>query len=78
MALENGDDNMAEILIRGGADVNSCTFSGTSPLHVTAQAGNSKMVQKLIEKGSWIHARTVDSESAKDLTTNEEVRMLKV
>ena len=73
MALENQQYDLASFLITKGADPNVASFSGICPLHLAAQAGNTALVRELIKKGANIYAKTSDSETAKELASNDEV-----
>jgi len=62
-AAENGDLQMAEVLLEAGAWVNAAT-GGTSgvglftPLHVAAEVGDGAMVRLLLEAGADVSAGT--------------------
>jgi len=45
-------------LLEGGADINSLTDRGLTPLHVAAEVGHDAVVRILLEAGSNIEART--------------------
>lgn len=76
MALESKQYDLALLLIKSGADPNLGAFSGTCPLHLAAQAGHVTLVEELIAKNADIYAKTSDSETAKDLASNDEVLKL--
>ena len=73
MALENQQYELARFLIKNGADPSLGAFSGTCPLHLAAQAGHVMLVKELIAENACIYAKTSDSETAKDLASNDEV-----
>lgn len=73
MALENKNDQIADLLMNKGADINIGTFGGTTPLHIAAQDGNLSLVKTFISKGAYLHAKNADSESAKDVASSDEV-----
>ena len=47
-----GDLDMADLLIRAGADVNATTDLGVMPLALACQTGDAAMVQKLLTAGA--------------------------
>lgn len=51
-ACNHSHYNVAQILIKGGADVNAKAFEDITPLHDAALVGNLKLVKLLIEKGA--------------------------
>lgn len=56
-ACNHSHYNVAQILIKGGADVNAKAFEDTTPLHDAAIVGNLKLVKLLIEKGADLIAK---------------------
>jgi uncharacterized protein len=53
-ALKAGDDQKAEELIRGGADVNQQDEQGWTPLNFAVGKGNLSLVKLLVESGADI------------------------
>ena len=54
LAVKNGKQDIAELLIRNGADVHKSDLDSetTSPLHTAAQYGNLGMVELLVRQGA--------------------------
>ncbi|MBI4522092.1 MAG: ankyrin repeat domain-containing protein [Gemmatimonadetes bacterium] len=58
-AAENGDVEMANMLIYAGANLEAVTRMGEyTPLHVASEAGNAGIVKALLEAGADVHAST--------------------
>ncbi|MFH1448082.1 MAG: ankyrin repeat domain-containing protein, partial [Candidatus Micrarchaeota archaeon] len=51
-AASKGIENIARMLIRKGADVNTKSADGLTPLHDAAYNGHTGAVKLLIEKGA--------------------------
>lgn len=51
-AVERGDDVVADLLIKGGADVNALNRFGVMPLAPACENGDAAMVQRLIKAGA--------------------------
>lgn len=51
-ASRNNHLSICELLLRSGADVNSITKSGVTPLHRAAYKGNTEIVQLLLRRGA--------------------------
>jgi len=60
IASHYGNQNIANLLIQKGADVNYSAKHNISPLHVAAKWGKTNMVSLLLEKGGNIEAKTRD------------------
>jgi hypothetical protein len=57
VAIKKGYDDIAELLILNGADVNKSDIDGdtTTPLHTAAQGGHLEIVKLLVQKGAGLH-----------------------
>ncbi len=66
LALHMKDQAKARSLIEGGADVNKRTRYGTTPLHMTADAGFKEIARLLIDKGAEVNAKAGGSETPLD------------
>ena len=64
-ALE-GKDEIAELLIEAGADVDTKNFDGATPLHAAAFMGQLEVVQLLLENGADVAAKTMNGETPLD------------
>jgi ankyrin repeat protein len=51
-AIETGNNNIAEFIIRQGADLNLKDEDNDSPLHYAASLGNLDIIKMLIERGA--------------------------
>lgn len=58
LALVNGRDEMAQVLIERGADVNKPRVEGIRPLHDMAKIGNTEWCRKLLEAGADLSQTT--------------------
>jgi len=57
LAATMGHEDMVELLIERGADVNGRDASGSTPLHHAAAGGNKAVVELLLAKGADVNAR---------------------
>ncbi|XP_016838885.2 ankyrin-2 isoform X2 [Nasonia vitripennis] len=60
IAAHYGNEDIARLLIKRGADVNYLAKHNISPLHVAAKWGKNNMVKILLESGAVIDAKTRD------------------
>lgn len=59
VAASKGHVGMAEVLIKGGADVNAqVSRNHYTPLHTAVRDGHKEMAELLIEKGAEVNAKT--------------------
>ncbi len=56
MAAARGHPDMVELLVTHGADVNTQTRAGNTPLHKTASHGQPAAAERLIALGADINA----------------------
>lgn len=72
---------IAEILIKKGADVNAKQMSGVTPLHSAAHNGQTKLAKLLIENGADVNAKMEDGKTpllmAEEINNNETIELLK-
>lgn len=59
-----GHDNVTELLIQSGADLNIAKYRGNTALMWAAQKGSEKIIQMLIEKGANMNAVDENGNSA--------------
>lgn len=64
-----GDENMVQLLLHYGADVNAANDKGYTPLISAAKEGNSSMVKLLLRYRADIHRRNNGGSSALHLAT---------
>src|SRR6185503_11045862 len=57
-AVKKGDVAAVRSLLREGADPNSASGDGLTPLHVAAQEGNTQIARMLINAKASVGART--------------------
>ena len=60
LATEEGKDNVAQLLIARGANVNYNDSTGSTPLMRAAHSCNTATVQLLVDKGADVNARWKD------------------
>lgn len=63
-AVTAGDMEMAEALIRAGADVKTANRYGVAPLYLACVNGNAAMIEKLLEAGADANATAPEGETA--------------
>ncbi|KAK3616177.1 hypothetical protein LTR56_026125 [Elasticomyces elasticus] len=78
LALEFGHDEVARMLISGGAKLEETDSRGWRPLHMAAWSCRSDLVELLVMKGVSVEAKTIDGHTpltlgfrAHGLTTDE-------
>lgn len=52
-----GNVEVAEVLLRHGADVNGLSFLSDTPLHIAAMNGHLRLMQVLIDHGADVNSR---------------------
>jgi ankyrin repeat protein len=57
-AMSDCSDNILELLISQGLDINAADSDGSTPLHYAAQRCNVDAIKCLVKNGADIHART--------------------
>jgi len=62
-----GQDQMAELLIQHGANVNSKNRDGATPLHVAAFLGQDEVAKLLVQKGANTNVRSNAGMTAVDV-----------
>jgi len=63
VAARTGRYDVAEFLIRKGADVNFSDMRSETPLHLAARNGNMKLVQLLISKGADMDVKNIHGQT---------------
>jgi ankyrin repeat protein len=67
-AIWGGHNEIAELLIANGADVNTTTDGGRwTPLHESARSNRKVIAELLINKGADVNAKDEDDRTALDL-----------
>ena len=64
IACWDGHLECVHILIEAGADVNTCTDRGFTPLMFAASHGYSKCVEALLDAGANVNATDLDGNAA--------------
>lgn len=62
-AAARGSEPIVKLLLRDGADVQSCNKEGRTPLHRAAQFGHTETVRPLIHAGASVNALDSDNRS---------------
>src|ERR1051326_6210499 len=65
-ATERADLEMAELLIRAGANINAANDYGATPLWLACTDGNTAMVEKLLSAGANPNLRLTSGETPLD------------
>jgi ankyrin repeat protein len=66
-ACAKGHLDVASFLITNGANVNSLSLGGTTPLMMAVQSGNELLVKLLLDKGADLKLRNAEGISAIDI-----------
>ena len=66
-AVAGNHDEVVEVLLAAGADVNATQRHGYTPLHGAAQNGSDRSVDRLLAAGADAQARNDDGRTAADL-----------
>lgn len=54
--VSTGQERIAELLIRKGADINVANDFGKTALHLAAQKGHDKIAELLVKHGANVHS----------------------
>jgi ankyrin repeat protein len=80
-ACASSNYEIAEMLLRAGADVNAKQQSGVTPLHSAAHNGQTKLAKLLIDQGANVHATTENGQTplmmAKEKGFHETVELIR-
>ncbi len=60
-SISSGHEEIVELLVAKGADLNTKDNSGKTPLHEAASSGNQEIVELFVVKGADIQARDSDN-----------------
>ena len=75
-ACEKHDNQLVELLVEHGADINCRDTEGFTPLHIAAIHGQMQVVKKLVELGADDNLTTLDGKDAAYLAElNEETEI---
>ena len=69
-------NEVAELLIAKGADVNAKNDNGVTPSHLAAQKGHNEVVELLIVKGADVNAKTESGGTPLDYAIDDETANL--
>lgn len=58
MAAKWGKTNMVSLLLEKGANIESKTRDGLTPLHCAARSGHEQVVDMMLERGAPISSKT--------------------
>lgn len=70
-AVAGKREDLVEILVSQGADVNAVQEGGWTPLHEAADRGHLELVQILIEHGAFINPRKDDGETPRAIAARK-------
>ena len=62
-----GHKEIAKLLLKAGADVNSIDKNGLTPLHSAAQKGLKDTVEVLLQAGAYINAKSKSGKTPLDV-----------
>lgn len=76
ISCEVGDEQIMDLLVEHGADVNACDADGFTPLQIAAICGRINIVKKLVGLGADIDFTTADGKNAIEYAQlNEEMEI---
>jgi ankyrin repeat protein len=62
IASHEGHDDIVDLLIKKGADINIKNDNHITPLHVAAERGYTRLVKKLLNEGADANAETIETD----------------
>lgn len=77
MVFSAGKNQVANLLIEKGADVNIADRTGTTPLHLAAKYRTPELVDLLIKHGADVNQKDENNKTALDLAENEKSKLSK-
>lgn len=75
-SAKNGMEEVTELLIKGGADLNIRDRDGMTPLYLSAREGHVNIVKMLLEKGADSTIKDNNEYGPMDIAKNEEIKKL--
>ena len=76
LACLNGFKDIALLLVRSGALVNSPDEQGNTPVHLAAVSGNLALVEWFITKSPDLHLKNSSGKTPSDLTSNPSIKQI--
>jgi len=76
LASKGNDIELAEVLIKGGADINAKNYKDSMPLHEAVRNENFRMVEFLISKGAYLYAKDMLGRTPLDLARSDRMRQI--
>jgi TonB family protein len=77
LAAQNGNKDVAELLLAKKAEINVKAYDGWTPLHLAARYGHKDVIELLLAKGAEVEAKDDRGKTPLDMARQDVVELLR-